>query len=498
MNKRYLSSIIHNKKTSNLLFAIIKSNTKDSNKAAASFLCIDLESNTIIHYDFQKGLNNVKNLKSFIAGIIAGKYEVISKVFVPKIAKSKTLENFFDFKTNIKEVEYYTHKSLTSYNNILLCLRRKFIENNIEDKNMLVSFVNKYNNKFKLQTLTYKQKASLGAPKFKTTNKCVRHYSTLLPVITNTQTRFGWYVFCSNEDYTIITAKEFEKEFMKFIEYYKTNFNISHLVLLPKLMLKEGVFRTISPIKFIDIDKYDEILPAYKFILSNEDILSALSYDDENFISKFPRGKIVFNFKGIKDPSNFKNKDLITPEKIVINKNVKDINKVLNYRGITLPLTMDLYEYKGINFDHSFKTANFQIKIVNNNKPYYINGLVNISDNSYEISFYLMSTSKTIKLFSIVDTCLDRNDLTNFKREYYEDGKLRLTHLYISSKLKYSAKPLKVSYIKQLKTDKEVKIKKICTLDIETRMDLKTNRLIPICMCFYINKKTHSFVFTAN
>ena len=47
---------------------------------------------------------------------------------------------------------------------------------------------------------------------------------------------------------------------------------------------------------------------------------------------------------------------------------MQDIKKVLNYRGITLPLTMDLYEYKGINFDKSFKTANFQIKILNNNK----------------------------------------------------------------------------------------------------------------------------------
>ena len=84
------------------------------------------------------------------------------------------------------------------------------------------------------------------------------------------------------------------------------------------------------------------------------------------------------------------------------------------------------------------------ITIVNNNNKtkHTINGLVNISEKSYQITFYLLDNNKYTPMFTIIDTLTDPNNLDTFKREYFEDNKLKLTNLYVSSILKYSSKPL--------------------------------------------------------
>jgi len=122
--------------------------------------------------------------------------------------------------------------------------------------------------------------------------------------------------------------------------------------------------------------------------------------------------------------------------------------------------------------------------------------LVTISDKSYQITFYLFENYKQIPIFTIVDTLTDPNDLGTFKREFFENDKLRLAHFYESSVLKYSRKDLKVSYIKKIQGEKKINMNKIATLDIETRTDTITNKMIPICMSVYINNKTKSFLFT--
>jgi hypothetical protein len=159
---------------------------------------------------------------------------------------------------------------------------------------------------------------------------------------------------------------------------------------------------------------------------------------------------------------------------------------------------MDLSYYPAINFDKNLRTAHFQIEIINRDKKHYITAVVNKLENSNEITLFLISENKSTNLFSIIDTKLSDSDLSYFKREYYEDGKLRLTNIYESSILKCSAKPLNLTHITKLNADKKINLSKICTLDIETRMDPKTKHLIPICMSFFIKNKTYSFIFTAN
>jgi hypothetical protein len=171
---RFLSNLIRQNGI-NLLFTIIKSNTKNDKKSSASFFCVNLESDKIIDYDFQKGLNNVQNLKLFIARVIAGNNYIIKKIFLPKIAESVYLNKFLKINKNRMDVEYYTHKSISSYNITLIKLRINFLESNIKDLESLKSFVIKYN--------------SPKGDNF--SNKLVRHYSTSLPTIDNTKAKFG-------------------------------------------------------------------------------------------------------------------------------------------------------------------------------------------------------------------------------------------------------------------------------------------------------------------
>lgn len=214
------------------------------------------------------------------------------------------------------------------------------------------------------------------------------------------------------------------------MQHFKTLHKTQHIAMLPKLMLKEGLYRTFHPCMFINTENSDNELALLKFRIGDEQFMESMSCDNyDSFESNLPRGKIVFNYYPINDPTKYKNRALIdSKQELIIHKKLKDINNVVYYKGVPILKTMDLHEYKGISFNENFTTANFKIKVINNNKETTINALVAISDKSYEITFYLMNKDNPIKIFSIIDTLHgDPNyyDLTSFTRQYF-DGLRRL------------------------------------------------------------------------
>lgn len=477
----------------NILFAIIKKDTKNSN-TSATFLAIDIDSKKILSSELFSGSNSTKSFKIFIAITIVNILESkhINKIYIPTLAKSATFKKFLLIASPQTEIELY--KINSTFNSLFINIKKHMKTQPINNVSNLEVFVNNFNGSPTLTSSTSTSRALSNI-------NGKRNYSTLIKMVpTNDQIKYGWFKHSSNKKYEVITEKEFTIEFNKFLEYYNNHHKSQYLLVLPKIMFKEGVYRSISTVKLVDTKNSGDTLALLQFTLSNHDILSALSYDDDDsFTSKFPRGKIVFNFKEVKNPENFKNKNILLPDKSVLYKNVKDIKKILNFKGIPVPQTMDLSKYEGISIDKSGKSANFQIQIINNNdKTYNITAFVYIHENTHTITFFLNRKDKTLKLFSITDTANSISNPNSFKRDYYEDGILRQSNIYVDSVLKCNVKPQKVSYIRKLQPDKKLDLNKICTLDIETKMDLSTNKLIPICMSMFIKNKCHSTTFSDN
>lgn len=478
----------------NLLFTILLRDTKKDNSRSI-FICLDLDKNEIINYEIVNGINKTKIFKEFIVNTLLSliKENRFSNLFIPTLANSTNLIKFIKLISPKTIIEFFTNTSLTSYTELF----KNFKENEknavITDYNTLKEFVDTYNN-----THNNTRVLSIIKPKKDIGN---RHYSTFKPIPENKKTNFNWQTYMSNIEHKVITGKEFGEEAIDFMAFVrKHNKDAQYIAVLPKIMLSEGIVRTIDKIKYTNINNFEELITLFSYTLERDDILSALSYDDhDSFTSNFPRGKIIWNYKIIENTSLIKNNTLPIVEDpfTVIHRKVKNIKDVLNYKGLPLKNTMDLTEWKGINFDHSFKTANFNIIVKNSKKEYNIQGLVAISDKSYQITFYLLEKSKLVKLFSVVDTLTNPQHLDTFKREYFEDDKLISTSYYDSSVLQCNAKNMKVSYIQKIKPDKKINLKKVCTLDLETKKT-KSGSLIPICLSTAIDSKSDTFIFTDN
>ena len=96
-------------------------------------------------------------------------------------------------------------------------------------------------------------------------------------------------MYSSNKEYEIITNEEFKKEFTQFIEFCKERNISEYLAILPKIALKDGVIRSLDTVKYTHINNYESLMSNYSFLVDRDDILSALSYDeDDSFESKFP------------------------------------------------------------------------------------------------------------------------------------------------------------------------------------------------------------------
>jgi hypothetical protein len=239
-----------------------------------------------------------------------------------------------------------------------------------------------------------------------------------------------------------------------------------------KVRYEIGVYRSLSYIQTVKLNEYEELLELF---------IEFLNLKDEEYISLKPNS-IVFTFQ-LLSPDN----GIITSSKINRRKSQQSSNiQTFNFKGWNLPNTMDYSEWGEI---ISESENLILVKKRNSNAIYNIT-LDSVGKQAPKVRIrvkLLLLRSPNRILLEFTDEILNNGNLNSFIRtiknqEYiFVDGNCILKK--IKKECKFLTKIQAQAFISQ----------KYVTMDLETRINVLDNTMIPYALSIFDGKESISF-----
>uniref|UniRef100_P22374 Probable DNA polymerase n=1 Tax=Ascobolus immersus TaxID=5191 RepID=DPOM_ASCIM len=483
---QYHSEDINN----NILFDIIIKET-DKGLKKCVLIGLNLTTNKIFNMEYIDLNTSNRKFKIFVANNlinIKNNGINIDNLYIPKRINSKTLTDLITLSFPNIKVQWYLKSEIT--NLFLKSDYTNFIKEINERKTLGKSILSKL--------IIYYNDSSPHCNIGKSSRKVTAISHTKRDIHTSTENNhkkdlFGWHRFNSSNYYDCIDSGALTIEINKLFEYYKDNFTQPFFVVNAKIKFPTGNVRSIGFGNVTTLTDKETLIKTLAIFLEREDIHTVMSYDEGDIDeSKFPKGSLSFDFKPLKTIEGTKYANYTFPIKKDIV--VKDINKKINFNGLDLPKTMDLSKWPNLKLNKDKTSGEIRMTIKNkNNQSYDIIGHMIINDGENVITFNRAVDNSIIKIFTVTDSMGNTNDPNLFKRIVEEKGN-QTVYVYENNETVCVVQDKKFGFISKIAKNKTVNLKSISTLDLETRMDTN-NRLIPICMSYYNNKKLNTFLF---
>jgi hypothetical protein len=234
-----------------------------------------------------------------------------------------------------------------------------------------------------------------------------------------------------------------------------------------KVKISSGIFRSISHVQTVQIKDYKDLLEIFAIfweLRSEEYKLTEIE-------------SIIYNYKILELTNTCISKSKLT--KFKIESKVKDETKKFNFKGYSLPCSMDISTWGNITYlnDECSKAIIYRVK----------------SKAEYHVSLYsdyllvdIKYKDKTIIHFK--DIMLDNTDLSSFKRIIDKHE-----YLFRNGELILKSKKIITPFLSKIKQDSYMSTNFI-TMDLETRKI--DNVLYPYCVSIYDGIKVKSFYLT--
>lgn len=325
-----------------------------------------------------------------------------------------------------------------------------------------------------------------------------RHFSTsFIHNIKSSNRSNYWETYYSLNQSSIITSEILKNELKLFFKYYSENFNQKFFAIMFKIKFPNGDYRTCSKLQIYTLDDFDKLFSHLSFVFNYENIFDEVSEElnkDVVFKDGLPIGNIIFDFKPLNNINTTKYTDFIPNDQLKLDddnmkyKEDKDLLSDFKFKGVNLPLTMDLSLWGKIKFSSNFKTAYLSYKSIQDNI------LLDFLIIIYDLSYQVVVKNNHNEVFTFTDESLNNNkDLNVFKRTI-TDGKNKKVYYINNGKIEFYLEKKHTKFITRKNKDiVNFNMPKILTLDIETKLN-KDNNMIPICLSIFDGKNSNSHI----
>lgn len=289
-----------------------------------------------------------------------------------------------------------------------------------------------------------------------------------------TNSNFGWRTFKSNLFHPLLSVTQLHTELELFFKYYKLHHpETRFFAIIFKIRFDNNDIRSCSTTQIGHIDQFEALFTVFKKVFFIKYFFTIISETFEKMEeNKFVNSNVLFSFKPMKTIKNTKYEDFhVLKDTALYNRDDCENFEKFKYKDYKLPSTMDLTVWPNIQFAENYTHAFAAFNLTNKKNDYPLSLNINIADNRI-ISF--INANKNVFLFYVEDTILNRYDLTEFKREVYDNDKI-YTYYLSNGKVKLYTSQIPVNFIKRNAKDLKTK-PKIMTLDFETR-DITTTKL---------------------
>ena len=324
--------------------------------------------------------------------------------------------------------------------------------------------------------------------------------------------KFNWSDYTTGNKHQIISSDIIFDELKIFANHYKSlHEDKPYFELLIKIHHTVGHYRTLLKSQRTTY-LINDLLIIYELIcdlLTVKDIgevgVTTSGDDFEDILDDrgnrervLSAGQIHFLYKVSETPktTRYQKVDKESPK---LDKETSKLDMVLfsepgrkfRYKGVVLPIHMDLTLWPNISFNYNHTKAKGFIKEEGRDLEYTY--LIDIKERENSVRVDKLGRS----VLTIHDYMMDKNDLSIFKREiineYDLDCQIRETFYYENgNQVAQTTNPEKVRYLTPRLKETTMNTK-IMTLDIETR--LIDGKMVPICMSFYDGNKAWTYVF---